>query len=377
MIYVLLLAGLGLLIVGAEMLVRGASRLATSIGISPLVVGLTVVAFGTSSPELAVSVKAVYAGQASIALGNVVGSNIFNVLFILGITALIVPLTVSRQLIRLDVPLLIGLSGLVLVLGLDGSFGRVDGLLLFGMLVAYTVFLLWYGRRAHSSTEMSAGMSDVMSNEMSGEMPAVLPASAKKEAAWWWNVVLIALGLVMLVFGSRWLVDGAVTIAALLGVSDLVIGLTIIAAGTSLPEVVTSVIASMRGERDIAVGNVVGSNLFNLMGVLGVAAALAPDGIDIAAAVIHFDLPVMIAVAFACLPVFFTGGQISRWEGAVLLGYYAAYTLYVIFAATSHDALHLFGSTMLYFVIPITALTLFVLVLRAVRGADVDNERPS
>ncbi|MEX0820812.1 MAG: calcium/sodium antiporter [Rhodothermales bacterium] len=362
MVYVLLLAGIVLLIVGAEMLVRGASRLAMSFGISPLVVGLTVVAFGTSSPEFAVSIEAVYAGQGSIALGNVVGSNIFNVLFILGVTALIVPLTVSRQLIRLDVPLLIVLSGLVFVLGLDGSYGRVDGLMLFGMLVAYIGFLLWTGRRAHTSAETPA---------------VLLPASAGREATWWWNVLLVVLGLVMLVVGSRWLVDGAVTIATLLGVSDLVIGLTIIAAGTSLPEVVTSVIASLRGERDIAVGNVVGSNLFNLMGVLGVAAALAPGGIDVAPAVITFDLPVMIAVAFACLPVFFTGGRISRWEGAVLLAYYVAYTLYLIFAATSHDALQMFGSTMLYFVIPITALTLFVLVLRAVRGVQIDDEAAS
>jgi cation:H+ antiporter len=179
------------------------------------------------------------------------------------------------------------------------------------------------------------------------------------------NGLLAVGGLIVLILGARWMVAGSISIARLLGVSELIIGLTIIAAGTSLPEVVTSIVASVRGERDIAIGNIVGSNLFNLLGVLGLTAVFAPGGIEISAAVIRFDLPVMLVVAFACLPIFFTGGQISRWEGAVLLAYYAAYTLYLFFAAAHHDALPVFSDVMLYFVIPLTAITLGVLVLIA------------
>ncbi len=354
MVYLLFVAGIVLLIVGAEALVRGAARLTAALGIAPLVIGLTVVAFGTSSPELAVSIKAVSSDQASIAVGNIIGSNIFNVLLILGISATIAPLTVSRQLIRLDVPLMIGLSVLVLLLGLDLEFGRVDGLLLFGSLMVYSLLLIRHSRKA---VRYGAGESRAERQESDGS-----------SGGWMRNVARVVVGLGLLVLGSKWLVDSAVTIATAMGVSDLVIGLTVIAAGTSLPEVVTSVIASFRGERDIAVGNVVGSNLFNLMGVLGLAGLIAPDGITISPAVTTFDLPVMIAVAFACLPIFFTGGVISRWEGILLLAYYAAYTTYLIFAATAHDALDTFGATMLYFVIPLTAVTLAVLVLRAARG---------
>ncbi len=171
-------------------------------------------------------------------------------------------------------------------------------------------------------------------------------------------------GLGLLVLGSRWFVEGAVAFSAYLGVSEQVIGLTVIAAGTSLPEVVTSLIAALRGERDIAVGNVIGSNVFNLLGVLGLTGLLAPTGIALSPAMIGFDLPVMIAVALACLPICFTGGRISRWEGGVFFGYYLAYTLYLVLAATRHDALPGFGMVMLTFVLPITALTLALLALR-------------
>ncbi|MGM0982658.1 MAG: calcium/sodium antiporter [Pseudomonadota bacterium] len=336
--------GLVLLIVGAEGLVRGASRLAARLGISSLIVGLTVVAFGTSSPELAVSLKAAIDGQAGLAMGNVVGSNIFNVLFILGLSALIVPLAVAQQLVRFDIPLMIVLSGLVLLMSLDGAIGRFDGLVLVTGLAAYTTFLLRQGKR-------------VVSPE----------STATTSPPWAIDLLLVGGGLGLLVLGSRWFVEGAVVFAAYLGVSDQVIGLTIIAAGTSLPEVVTSLIAALRGERDIAVGNVVGSNVFNILGVLGLTGLLAPTGIVLSTAMIGFDLPVMIAVALACLPICFTGGQISRWEGGVFFGYYLAYTLYLILAAARHDALPGFGMVMLYFVLPITVLTLALLTFRDLR----------
>ena len=347
-------AGLVFLIIGAEVLVRGASRLASALGISPLVIGLTVVAFATSSPELAVSIKAVLSDQGSIAMGNVVGSNIFNVLFILGLSALIVPLAVSQQLVRLDVPLMIALSVIVLIFSLDENFSRTDGLMLVAGLAIYVWFSIYQSRRE------SAEVRDEYAKEFGIEGRAV---SSKVK-----NLVLILSGLALLVLGSRWLVDSAVSFAQYLGVSELVIALTIVAAGTSLPEVVTSVVAAIRGERDIAVGNIVGSNIFNIMAVLGFASIVAPAGIDVPPAFTRFDIPVMIAVAFACLPIFFTGGVISRQEGALLLGYYVAYTLYLILAATHHDALPRLSAVMLYFVIPLTVITMIVVGVREIRG---------
>lgn len=353
MVIVLFVLGLVLLIIGAEALVRGASRLAAMFGISSLVVGLTVVAFGTSSPELAVSINAALNDQASIALGNVVGSNIFNVLFILGAAALIVPLTVSHALIRRDVPLMIAVSVLVWLFAFNGTLSRVEGLALCAMLAAYIGLLIVHSRR-----------------ETAAAAPGETPAPKATAKTWVVNLGLVAVGLVLLVVGSKWLVDGAVTFARHLGVSELVVGLTIVAAGTSLPEVVTSIIAALRGERDIAVGNVVGSNLFNLMGVLGIASVVAPAGMAVTPAVISFDLPVMIAVAFACLPIFFTGGEISRGEGALLFGYYLAYTAYLVLAATNSSVLPVVKTAMLYFVLPLTLLTLMVTLRQARRRAD-------
>lgn len=348
------LLGLVLLVVGAEALVRGASRLALSVGISPLVVGLTVVAFGTSSPEMAVSVQSALAGSADLALGNVVGSNIFNVLFILGVSALIVPLLVARQLVRQEVPVMIGVSLLLLALALDGRIGRGDGALLTGLLLAYTVFLVQQSRQNRNG---DAGLLD--------DTLAPPAAWERHPAA---QLLLIAAGLGALVLGATWLVDAAVSFAKYLGVSELVIGLTIVAAGTSLPEVATSIIAALRGQRDIAVGNVVGSNVFNILGVLGLSSMVSPAGIEVAPSVLAFDLPVMLAVALACLPIFFTGGLIARWEGALFFGLYGAYMAYVLLAAQQHDALQPYSSVMLTAVLPLLALTLALLAWREWRG---------
>jgi cation:H+ antiporter len=355
---VLFLVGIVLLIAGAEALVRGAARLAAVIGISPLVIGLTVVAFGTSSPELAVNLRASLAGEPDIALGNVVGSNIFNMLFILGLAALIAPLVVAQQLVRLDVPLMIGVSVLLLALALDGTIGRVDGLVLFAGIVGYNLFVI-----RQSSKETAAVRSEY--EQEFGERP-------RRITQWLVNGALVVIGLGMLVVGSRWLVNGAVAVATALGLSELVIALTIIAAGTSLPEVATSVVASIRGERDIAVGNVVGSNLFNVLAILGLSSIIAADGIRVAPAALRFDIPVMIAVSMACLPIFFTGYQIARWEGFLFLAYYAGYTLYLILDAAEHDALPAFSAVMTLFVLPLTGATLAVLAIRAlkVRRAD-------
>nr|WP_232280083.1 calcium/sodium antiporter [Roseiflexus castenholzii] len=351
---VLFVLGLALLIVGAEGLVRGASRMALGLGVSPLVVGLTVVAFGTSAPELAVSIQSALAGPngADVALGNVVGSNIANVLLILGISAVITPLVVQQQLIRLDVPLMIGVSALVFIMAMDGVINRIDGLILFSGIVIYTVFAIRQSRKESAEVQQ----------EYRSEFDTGKPQSV---GDWIKNILLLIGGLALLVLGARWLVDGAISVARAFGISELVIGLTIVAVGTSLPEIATSIIAALRGERDIAVGNVVGSNIFNLLSVLGLSSIVAPVGVNVAPAALNFDLPVMLAVAVACLPIFFTGRLIARWEGWLFLGYYIAYTLYLILAATQHEALPAFSTVMGLFVLPLTALTLLFLAWRA------------
>jgi cation:H+ antiporter len=352
----LFVAGLVLLIIGAELLVRGASRLAAALGISPLVIGLTVVGYGTSSPELAVSVQSSLLGQPDITLGNVVGSNILNVLLILGISAMVAPLVVSRQLVRWDVPLMIGVSFLLLLLALDGKVGRLDGFLLFTGNVAYVVWAIRQSRKESARVKAEYAKKFGDGQTQSGER-------------WLIQIALIIGGLILLVVGSRWLVNGAVAIAQMLGLSELIIGLTIIAVGTSLPEVATSIVAGIRGERDIAVGNVVGSNLFNMLAVLGLASVVAPNGVSVSTAALRFDIPVMIAVAVACLPIFFTGHVIARWEGALFLGYYVAYLLYLVLGAAQHDALPMFSNIMMAFIIPLTAATLLVLVVRAAHAS--------
>jgi len=346
----LFLGGLIALVIGAELLVRGASRLALSLGISPLVVGLTIVAIGTSAPEVAVSVGAALDGQTDIAVGNVVGSNIFNVLLILGVSALIIPLVVNAQIVRQEVPIMIGASLLLLTFGLDGQVGRLEAGALLALLVAYVVFLIVQSRRKEAAELALKAAPEV--DEAAGK-PALMR-----------QLLLIGGGLGLLVLGSSWLVDASIAMARAIGVSDLVIGLTIVAAGTSMPEVATSVMAAIRKERDIAIGNVVGSNIFNILGCLGLAGVVSSTGLPLAPSVLNFDLWVMLAVAFACLPVFLTGRTIARWEGAVFVLYYIAYVTYLILAAQQHDSLGAFSGVMLGFVVPITVVTLVVSVSR-------------
>jgi len=350
---ILFLGGLGLLVAGADVLVRGASKLALSFGISPLVVGLTIVALGTSAPEIAVSVGAVLDGKTDLAIGNVVGSNIFNVLFILGISALITPLVVNIQLIRQEVPIMLGASLLLLALALDGNLSLLEGGLLFSLLLVYVVFLVVQSRR-----ETQAAKDEFAE--------AVLPAaSGAWDSHWAAQIGMIAVGLVALVFGSEFLVEASVSFAKTLGVSDLIIGLTIVAAGTSMPEVATSIAAALKGERDIAVGNVVGSNTFNILGCLGLSGLVSGNlGLVIPASLLAFDIWVMLAVALACLPVFISGREIARWEGGVFLGYYVAYITYLVLAAQQHSALQAYSGVMLGFVVPLTVVTLVVMMIR-------------
>lgn len=346
------LVGLVLLIMGAETLVRGASRLASGLGIPPLVIGLTVVAFGTGAPELVVSLVALSNGQPDLSVGNVVGSNIANILLILGATTLVAPLVVSRRVIWVDVPLMLGATVAAYVMSANGRIARWEGCLLALGAVVYTAFLVRSSRKGNAGEDDGQDYADALSRK-----------STWRENVYF-HAALVFAGLGMLVMGSRWLVGAATVFAQAMGVSELVIGLTVVAGGTSLPELATSVLAARRGERDIAVGNIVGSSIFNLLVVLGVAAASAPDGLRVSSAALGFDYPVLLAASFACLPIFFTGHRIARWEGALFVSYYAAYLVYLGLHAQEHTALPLYSAAMAMFVLPLTGVTLGVLAAR-------------
>lgn len=302
-----LAAGLALLFAGAELLVRGAAALALRGGISPLVVGLTVVAFGTSAPELVVSVQAALDGVGGIAAGNVVGSNIANVGLILGVAAMIRPLRVEAQLVRLDMPLLIGASGLLAFLLWDQALARSEGLLLLAGFFGYVGFTLWMARRNPLATPDEP-------------LPSV-------RGTVWRDLGFVLAGLAALVLGSQGLVRGAVAIAEAAGLPPAVIGLTLVAVGTSLPELATSAVAAYRGAGDLAIGNVVGSNLFNALGILGTAAVVRPldvSGLD------GLNLGTMLLMAVLMLPLAWSGFVLSRREGALLVVLYSAYTVLLL-----------------------------------------------
>jgi cation:H+ antiporter len=360
----LILAGLAALVLGGEVLVRGAGGLARSIGMSPLLVGLTVVAFATSAPELAVSLDATLDGSPGLAVGNVVGSNIANVLLVLGVSALILPLAVEVPVIRRDIPAVAAVSLLTLVLALDGTITRLEGLLLVAAMVGYVVHTVLGVRRA----EPTAGAAPPGGRTGAGSSTPHADDTAPSGGSRLVHLGLVGVGVLILVVGAGWLVDGATAVARDLGVSDLVIGLTVVAIGTSMPELATSVIAALRGARDLAVGNVVGSCILNLGLVLGLVAVVADGGVPVDASAVRFDLPFMVVTACALLPVAFTGLAISRWEGVLFVGYYLAYLTFLVLTATEHARLPAFSAAMLGFVIPLTAVSLLVVVVHELRG---------
>ncbi|MBN1291890.1 MAG: calcium/sodium antiporter [Candidatus Latescibacteria bacterium] len=307
----LILIGFIVLFAGAEGLVRGSSSLALRLGISPLVIGLTVVAFGTSMPELVVSIKTAITHHGSIAVGNVVGSNIFNIAVILGISALICPMKVKIQLVRLDAPVMITVSLLFWFIFRDFHISRTEGIVLFSGIILYTLgnFLL---ARRESDTKNTSGIEEI------------IPGTMKHISS---DFLFIIGGLGLLIAGSHALVEGASGLARLLGVSEAVIGLTIIAAGTSLPELATSVVAAFRREPDIAIGNVVGSNIFNILCILGASSLIAPlDG----AGIRMTDIYVMLGTSILLLPLLRTGFVLQRWEGSVLVGVYGVYLYFLL-----------------------------------------------
>lgn len=354
----LMVAGLAILVFGADWLVKGASRLALAAGIAPLVVGLTIVAFGTSAPEMAVSISAALSGANDMSVANVVGSNIFNVLFILGVSALVAPLIVHQQLVRMDVPIMIGASVLLFVLAIDGSLSIWDSLMLAALIIGYTVFLIVESRR-EKNAEIVAEYAGSTADASGGETGSMAM-----------NILLIAAGLGALVFGSKLLVDGAIAFATILGVSEVVIGLTIVAAGTSLPELATSVVAAIKGERDIAIGNVVGSCIFNICSVLGFSGLAAGGALTVAPSMLALDIPLMIGVALLCLPLFRSGYEVTRANGAVFLAGYVAYVVYMVLAATHNPALALFTSALLNVLVPAVIVGTVIVSVQALRAEE-------
>ncbi len=313
--FALMGAGIVLLLAGAEALVRGAAALALRLGLTPLVVGLTVVALGTSSPELIVSVQAALEGDGGFAVGNVVGSNIANLALIVGMSAALAPMTIHTKLVRWDLPVMVGAALLIVLFLLDGFLGRVEGAVLTLSIVAYLVASIRMARqevRAQRELELPEAVEEVLAEPRRGLKRYLL---------------LTAGGLALLVYGADLLLEGAVAAAELLGVSEAVIGLTIVAVGTSLPELATTVVAALRRQGDIALGNAIGSNIFNTFGVLGPAALAAPmdrDGVGVS------TLWIMLAVSVFAFGLLWNGLKTRRWEGALLLGVYALYLWWVI-----------------------------------------------
>lgn len=353
---VFFIVGIAALVIGAEALVRGAARLAARTGLSPVVIGLTVVAFGTSAPELAVSVGASWRGETDLAVGNVVGSNIANILLVLGVAAAVGGgLVVAQRIVRIDVPIMLGLSVLVYLLGLDNRLSRWEGIVFVCLLVGYITWTVISSRRS-TKAAVETEYDEALSEEKLRESSALA------------DIGFVLLGLALLVVGSQALVEAATDIARALDVSELVIGLTVVAIGTSLPEVATSVMAAMRGQRDLAVGNAIGSNLFNILAVLGLTAAISPNAIVVPDGALSLDLPVMIAVAIACLPMFANGYALLRWEGVLFLTFYAAYLGWLVIDAADHQIKDGYAIGILGFMLPLSVITLVVIGVRARRS---------
>ena len=370
-----ILLGLVLLVAGGELLVRGASGLATRIGMSSLVVGLTVVAFATSAPELAVTLGAVMGGEPGLAVGNVVGSSIANVLMILGSSAIILPLLVKVQLVRIDIPFMAALSILFLLLAIDGGFSRVDGLILLVLLVLYIAVAIILSRRdGHVDELRGPGASIATASagrvgqtaRTSGDTMTEAVEDVEARGSIGRDLVLVLIGVVLLVDGANILVKGATGIATAFGVSDLIVGLTVVAIGTSLPELATSIVAVRRGQRDLAVGNVVGSNIFNIGAVAGLAAMISPTGLPVPESALALDIPLMIAASVVLLPLAFTGSVIARWEGGLLVALYVSYLLYTVLAAAERPILQGFTAVMLWFITPLVVLTVISTVVHEI-----------
>lgn len=312
--------GLAALITGAELLVRSGSALAARLGVSPLLIGLTVVALGTSTPELAVGIDAAIQGNGSLAVGNIAGTNTVNILLILGLSAALQPLAIQMQTLRLELPVIVIASATLLAFAWDGTLSPLEGLLLVIMGVAFTLAVIRLAQRE------SIKVKQEFAREF-GPRPLVSRLAATE-------MLMLATGLVIIVCGADWLVESSVDLARLWKVSDAFIGLTIVAIGTSAPELVTTIISTIRGERDIAIGNLIGSSVYNIFVILGVTCLIPTAGIEVSSHLVRIDIPIMLGVALLCIPVFVSGRQISRIEGSLFVSAYVVYLSYLIVQRT-------------------------------------------
>lgn len=315
------LLGLAALVLGAEVMVRGGAEVAARLGISPIVIGLTVVSIGTSLPELAVGVVAASEGSGALAVGNIAGTNVVNLLLILGLSALILPLTMATRTLRFELPVMAGAAVLMLVLALDGTLSRVDGIILVTGAVAYTAALIQMTRRESRAVVGEYGEA------YAPEQPGDLVVKTRPTALY---IGMMLAGIAVVVVGADWLVDGAVGMARSFGVSDALIGLTVVAIGTSAPELVTTVVSTLRGNRDIAIGNLLGSSIYNILLILGATCLVAADGLVMPASLVRIDIPIMVAVALACIPIFVTGRRVSRVEGGAMVAAYVGYLTFLL-----------------------------------------------
>jgi cation:H+ antiporter len=314
----LFLGGLVIVVLGAEMLLRGATRIASMLGVSPIIIGLTVVSVGTSAPELAVGLTAAHEGRGPLAVGNIAGTNIVNILLILGLSAAIRPLPTRSLSVRLDVPVMIATAAVLFIMALDGVLDRTEGLGLLLAAIVYTVALVMLSRQEDSSTRLE------FRDALAGQAPPSRHPTGG--GAWVWNAMLLVAGMALAVLGAELLVAGAVELAKAYGVSDAFIGLTIVAIGTSAPELVTTLISTARNDRDVAIGNLIGSSIYNVLVILGLTMLAAPaSGVDVSAEVLWIDLPLAALVAIVCLPVFRSDRMVSRREGAGFVLAYVAY----------------------------------------------------
>jgi cation:H+ antiporter len=364
MTILLFVVGLVALIGGAEIFLKGVDRFGLKWGISPIVMGLTVVAFATGAPELAISIQAATTGSADLVLGNIIGSNIANILLILGFAALVGRLNITRRIIRIDVPIVIGVSLLLFFLALDGGLSGTDGMILMGGLVAYSVFTFIQIRREDADEKMlEVFETDTTADELA-------------DGAWFYikNLGLLAIGLALIVKGSDLMVDSAVTLARVLGISELVIGLTIVSIGTSLPEVATSVAAVRRNNSDLAVANVMGSNLYNILLTLGLTLIIAPGVLQVSEAALYLDLPFMVAVSIACIPIFLAGLDLTKTDGAIFLFYYVTYLTYLVMDAMGSTLTADLKFAMLWFVIPATIIYMFVRLRERNRWSEIRSK---
>lgn len=315
------LFGLVVITVGAEILLKGASKIASLLNIRPIVIGLTVVSIGTSLPELAVGLTAIGEGAGDIAVGNIAGTNIVNILFILGLSAAIRPLPLQMKSIRTELYTMIVAGILLFVLSLDGRLNTWDGLLMFTLGIIYLIIIVRTSKNERASVQ----------SEFKEEFE---PSTTKEKSdykVWSWNIMLLFCGIIATIYGAEKLVDGAVSIAQYFGMSDAVIGLTIIAIGTSAPELATTIVGTIRNERDVAIGNLLGSSIINIFIILGITSIFTSNGVNVSDDILWFDLPLVALVALVCYPVFRSDQMVSRREGILFVSLYLAYLSYLLF----------------------------------------------